>query len=152
MTDQGSQAGLAYPALFEAEPQGGFTVTFPEAGIAATYGATWDDALAQAGDMLNEAVLGMIAHREEVPWPTAVAERSRMRPAVYLTALTAAKLKIYRSMRAAGLSEAEFAARLGWPTSQVMRLLDGRRPVWLDQIEAALLALARRLVVASEAA
>jgi hypothetical protein len=35
------RATLAYPALFESEPEGGFTVTFPEAGIAATYGASW---------------------------------------------------------------------------------------------------------------
>ena len=38
------RATLAYPALFEPEPEGGFTVTFPEAGIAATYGPNWDAA------------------------------------------------------------------------------------------------------------
>ena len=40
------RATLAYPALFEPEPEGGFTVTFPEAGIAATYGPNWDAARA----------------------------------------------------------------------------------------------------------
>src|SRR5215471_12298479 len=63
------RATLAYPALFEPEPEGGFTVTFPEAGIAATYGPNWDAARAQAEDMLEEAILGMITHGEEVPWP-----------------------------------------------------------------------------------
>ena len=55
------RATLAYPALFEPEPEGGFTVTFPEANIAATYGPSWDAARAQAEDMLEEAILGMIA-------------------------------------------------------------------------------------------
>jgi hypothetical protein len=30
--------------FLEPEPEGGFTITFPEAGIAATYGASWDAA------------------------------------------------------------------------------------------------------------
>ena len=29
-----------YPALLEAEPEGGFTVTFSEIGFGATYGAS----------------------------------------------------------------------------------------------------------------
>lgn len=152
MTSKRSQAGFAYPALFEPEPEGGFTVTFPEAGIAATYGATWDDALMQAEDMLDEAVLGMIAHREDVPWPAAVPARNRLRPAVRLPAPTAAKLEIHRAMQTAGLGEQQLAAKLGWSTAQVVRLLDGRKPARLDHIEAALQALGRRLVVASEAA
>lgn len=152
MTSKPSPANVAYPALFEPEQEGGFTVTFPEAGIAATHGASWEEALAQAEDMLDEAVLGMIAHRENVPCPVAISPRNRMRPVVNLPPQTAAKLEIYRAMRAAGLSEEQLAAKLGWPATQVMRLLDGRRPARLDHIEAALRALGRRLVVASEAA
>jgi predicted RNase H-like HicB family nuclease len=74
------RATLAYPALFEPEPEGGFTVTFPEAGIAATYGANWDAARAQAEDMLEEATLGMIAHGEDVPCPASVPKGGRLRP------------------------------------------------------------------------
>ena len=73
-----------YPALLEAEPEGGFTVTFPEIGFGATYGASWEEARRQAEDMLEEAVLGLIAHGEEpAPQSDAVAEdatrRSRSR-------------------------------------------------------------------------
>ena len=143
---------LAYPALFEAEPEGGFTVTFPEAGIAATYGATWEVALAQAEDMLEEAVLGMIAHGENVPWPAPVPQADRFRPAIRLPALTAAKLEAYRAMREAGLSKEQLAERLGWQPGQVTRLFDGRHAVRLGQIEAVLRALGRRLVVTTEAA
>ncbi len=74
------RASLAYPALFEPEPEGGFTVTFPEAGIAATYGPNWDAARAQAEDMLEEAILGMMAHGEDVPWPASVPKGGRLTP------------------------------------------------------------------------
>jgi hypothetical protein len=42
--------------------------------------------------MLEEAVLGMIALGKEVPWPAPVPKADRLRPAVRLPALTAAKL------------------------------------------------------------
>jgi antitoxin HicB len=119
MRSKKPRANLAYPALFEPEPEGGLTVTFPEAGIAATYGANWAEALAQAEDMLEEAVLGMIAHGEDVPWPAPVSKRDRLRPSVHLPAPTAAKLEIYRAMVAAGLGKgaarrtARLAARAG---------------------------------------
>jgi antitoxin HicB len=143
---------FAYPALFEAEPEGGFTVTFPEAGIAATYGATWEAALAQAEDMLEEAVLGMIAHGEDVPRPAPVPKADRLRPAVRLPVLTAAKLEAYRAMREAGLDKKQLAERLGWQPVQVKRLFDGRHAVRFDQIEAVLGALGRRLVITTETA
>jgi antitoxin HicB len=105
-------------------------------------------ALAQAEDFLEEAVLGMIAHNEAVPLPSA----AEGRPTVTLPALTAAKLEAYRAMRAAGLNKKQLAERLGWQPSQVTRLFDGRHASRLDQIEAALRVLGRRLVVSSEAA
>jgi predicted RNase H-like HicB family nuclease len=36
-----------YAAVLEPEPEGGFTVSFPDIGYGATYGATWDEALFQ---------------------------------------------------------------------------------------------------------
>ena len=140
-----------YIALLEAEPQGGYTVTFPEIGIAATYGANREEALAQAEDMLEEAVLGMMAHGDDVP-PPARARIRGMRATVVLPPLTAAKLEAYRAMRAAGLNKKQLAERLGWQPSQVTRLFDGRHASRLDQIEAALKALGRRLIVSSDTA
>ena len=134
-----------YVALLEVEPEGGYTVTFPEIGIAATYGASREEALRQAEDMLEEAVLGMMAHGEDVP-PPARARVRGMRAPVALPALTAAKLEAYRAMRAAGLNKKQLAERLGWQPSQVTRLFDGRHASRLDQIEAALKALGRLVV------
>ena len=137
-----------YAALLEPEPEGGFTVTFPDIGYGATYGTTWDEALRQAEDMLEEAVLGMIAHNEDVPVPLP----AKGRPVVRLPALTAAKLELYRAMRQAGLDGAQLAARLGWPPEKVAHIFDGYHAVGLEQLEAALAALGRRFVVTSEPA
>jgi antitoxin HicB len=146
----------AYAALLTPEPQGGFTVTFPEIGIGATCGATWEEALRQAEDMLEEAVLGLMAHGEQVPTPgrptsSAPSEGAR-RASIALPALTAAKVELYRAMRQAGLDEKQLAARLSWTPKQVTHLFDGYHAVRLDRIEAALAALGRRLIVTSEAA
>ena len=137
----------AYPVRLDPEPEGGFTVTFPDV-IGVTYGRTREEALAQAADCLETAVLGLMAHNENIALPSPASGR----PLVRLPVLTAAKLEAYRAMRAAGLSKSQLAARLGWQPSQVTRLFDGRHASRLEQIEAALNALGRRLVIASEAA
>ena len=145
-----------YAALLEPKPEGGFTVTFPEIGFGATYGATWDEALRQAGDMLEEAVLGLMAHGEDVPVPAlqtnaAPGDVTRRAP-IALPALTAAKLEVYRAMRQAEFDEAQLAARLGWTPKQVTHLFDGYHVVRLEQLEAVITALGRCLVATSEAA
>jgi antitoxin HicB len=125
-----------YAALLEPEPEGGLTVTFPDIGYGATYGATWEEALLQAEDMLEEAILGMIAHNEDV----AVPSPADGRPVVHLPALTAAKLEVYRAMRQAGLDEAQLAQRLGWPATKITHIFDGHHVVRLEQLETALCA------------
>jgi antitoxin HicB len=145
-----------YSALLEPEPEGGFTVTFPEIGFGATYGETWDEALRQAEDMLEEAVLGLIAHGEEVPEPApqidAAAEDGTHRAPIALPALTAAKLELYRAMREAGLDTVQLAERLGWPPKKITHIFDGYHVIRLEQLEAAFAALGRRFVVTSEPA
>jgi antitoxin HicB len=138
-----------YSALLEPEPQGGFTVTFPEVGYGATYGATWEESLRQAEDMLEEAILGMIAHGEDVPEPAHKIEDGTQRAPIALPALTAAKLELYRAMREAGLDAAQLAQRLGWPAKRIAHIFDGYHAVRLERLEAALAALGRRLVVTS---
>ncbi len=89
----------------------------------------------------------MIAHNEKVPAPSP----AKGRPVARLPALSAAKLEVYRAMRQAGLDEAQLAQRLGWPQKKVTHIFDGYHVVRPEQLEAALAALGRRLVVSSEA-
>jgi antitoxin HicB len=138
----------AWPVDVTSAEEGGFVVNFPDLPNGWSQGETHAEALAQAEDLLEEMILGMMAHNEDVPLPSP----SQGRPLVAVPALTAAKLEAYRAMRDAGLTKSALAARLGWRPSQVTRLFDGRHASRLDQIEAALAALGRRLVIVSEAA
>ncbi len=140
--------GHTYPVQLDPEEDGGYVVTLPDIGYGATQGDTLDEALRQAEDMLEEAILGMIAHNEEVPAPSPAHGRSVAR----LPALTAAKLELYRAMRQAGLDGAQLAERLGWPAKKVAHIFDGYHVVRLEQLETALSALGRRFVVTSEPA
>jgi hypothetical protein len=103
------------------------------------------------GRSRHGAILGMIAHGEDVPWPASVPKDVACAPQFICQQRPAAKLEIYRAMRAEGLAAEQLAQRLGWEPARVTRLF-GRRATRLDHIEAALRALGRRLVVTSEAA
>ena len=138
----------AWPIDLVPAGEGGFIVNFPDLPNGWSQGETRGEALAQAEDLLDEMILGKMAHNEDVPRPSS----RKGRPVVALPALTAAKFEAYRAMRAAGLNKRQLAERLGWQPSQVTRLFDGRHAWRLDQIEAALNALGRRLVVTSATA
>jgi antitoxin HicB len=140
-------AAADWPVDLIPAEEGGYIVNFPDLPNGWSQGETQAEALAQAEDLLEETILGMMAHNEEVPSPSP----AQGRPAVSLLALTAAKLEAYRAMRVAGLDKSQLAERLGWQPAQVTRLFDGRRASRLDRIETALTVLGRRLVVTSEA-
>jgi antitoxin HicB len=139
---------LAYPAQLEEEGDGGYIVTSPDFGVGATQGDSRDEALVQAADLLETIVANYMAEGWDLPTPSAPAGR----PLVRLAPLVAAKAELYRAMRAAGISKAELARRAGVSPQQAQRLFDIRHASRLDQIEAALTALGRRLVVTSDAA
>jgi len=137
----------AWPVDLVPAEEGGFIVNFPDLPNGWSQGETREEALTQAIDLLDEMILGRMAQNEDVPR----ASPARGRPVVALPALTAAKFEAYRAMLAAGLNKRQLAERLGWQPSQVTRLFDGRHASRLDQIETALNALGRRLVVTSAA-
>jgi antitoxin HicB len=143
-----ASAASAWPVDLIPAEEGGYIVNFPDMANGWSQGEDRSEALKQAEDLLEEIVLGRMACGEDVPLPSAAGGR----PIVTLPALTAAKLEAYRAMRAAGLNKKQLAELLGWQPSQVTRLFDGRHASRLDQIEAALRVLGRRLVVSSEAA
>src|SRR6266851_8835875 len=145
---QRTTARSLWPVDLIPAEEGGFIANFPDLPNGWSQGEDRAETLVQGEDLLEEIVLGMMAYGEDVPLPSAADGR----PTVALPALTAAKLEAYRAMRAAGLNKKQLAERLGWQPSQVTRLFDGRHASRLDQIEAALRALGRRLVVSSEAA
>src|SRR5215472_1557334 len=143
-----SRAELAYPVQLETEVDGGCVVTFPDFGVGATQGDNPDEALVQAADLLETMVANYMAEGWDLPAPSAPAGR----PLVRLAPLVAAKAEVYRAMRAEGISKAELARRIGVSPQQAQRLFDIHHASRLDQIESALAALGRRLIVTTDAA
>ncbi len=148
MKRQKPEADLAYPARLRPEPEGGFTVTFPDLGFGVTYGRDREEALTQAADLLETIVANCLAEGWDVPPPSA----ARGRPLVALDPLVAVKVELYRTMRAAGITKAELARRMGIAPQQAQRLFDTNHASRIDQLAAAFAALGRRLVITSQAA
>lgn len=107
-------------------------------------GDTVEDACRLAVEGLETTIGIYIDERRPVPMPSAPEPGEH---AVYVPALTATKALLSNAMIEAGWRKADLARALGVHPPQVDRLLDVNHHSKLDQIEAALLALGRRLVV-----
>jgi hypothetical protein len=83
-----------------------------------------------------------VAACRDIPEPSSAAG-----PSVYLPALETAKLALYRAMRTGRIAKADLARRLHWHAPQVDRVIDVHHGSKLDQLEAALAAVGKRLIV-----
>ncbi len=135
---------LAYPAIFAPEPEGGFTVTFRDVPEAITWGQTVEEAMSMAVDALETALSTYVDDRKDLPRPSAAKRRERLVP---LSALGMAKAALYTTMREQKVGKAALARRLDRHLPQIDRLLDFCHASKLEQIELALTALGKRLVV-----
>lgn len=136
-----------YQAKLHSAKDGGFWVEFPGLPGAVTQGESKEEALSMAEDCLRTYFLGLITIGQDVPEPQPV-RTGRAVHSIALPALESAKVELYRSFRASGLGKGQLARRIGISVSQLDRLFDLDHPSPLDQIEAALLVLGKRLVVA----
>ena len=135
---------LDYPVILQAQPEGGFVVTFPDVPEAITQGEDEDEALLYAVDALESALSFYVDDRKPLPSPSKPRRGQRtVRP----SALECAKLGVYQAMTEQGIKKSELARRLGWHMPQVDRLFDLRHASKLDQIEAAARALGRHIEV-----
>ena len=132
-----------YPVILEAQPEGGFVVTFPDVPEAITQGEDPEEALLYAIDALKSALSFYVDARKPLPLPSAPAGRPTVRP----SALECAKLGVYQAMTEQDIRKSELARRLGWHMPQVDRLFDLRHASRMDQIEAAAHALGRQVDV-----
>ena len=135
---------FVYPAVVERDKGGRFLVTFTDVPRAATDAKTFDEALLEAADCLEEAIANLIALGREIPKP------SRPRRGQHLIALPArmaAKAALYLAMREAGITKSELARRLGYDVREVRRMLDPMHRSKVDRIEEALAVLGQCLAV-----
>lgn len=63
-------AAHTYPAKIERDEDGRYVVTFPDFGWGATDGATRDEALTEAKDLLRELIATTIRESKDMPEPS----------------------------------------------------------------------------------
>jgi antitoxin HicB len=138
----------AYPYELIPQTEGGFTVTFPDVPEAITQGDTEEQAAAMAEDALVTALSFYTDRAERLPGPSP----SRGRPLVYVPPLVAAKLALHDAMLAAGVSNVTLARQLGTDEKTVRRLRDPLHQSRINQVDAALRMLGKRMGIVIEAA
>ena len=133
----------AYPYVAEPQPEGGWTVTFPDVPEAVTQGDTEEEVAPMAEDALVTALSFYTDECKPLPRPSA----ARNRPVAIVPPLVAAKLALHDAMLAAGMSNILLGRRLNLEDKAVRRLRDPLHRGHIGAVEAALRLLGKRLVV-----
>ena len=138
----------AYPYEMTPQPEGGFTVTFPDVPEAITQGDNEKEAAAMAEDALVTALSFYTDHAEGLPHPSP----AHGRPLAYVPPLVAAKLALHDAMLTAGVSNVALARQLGTNEKTVRRLRDPLHQSRINQVDTALRVLGKRMGIVIEAA
>lgn len=138
---------FSYPANFAPEPEGAFTVTFPDLPEAITSGDNLRDARKQAADCLGCALAGRMVDRMDVPAPSKPRRGWRM---VEVPLYLAPKLALYVAMRENHMNPSQLARKLGVREPIVRNMLNPKRDTKPERIQAALEALGKCIRVAIE--
>ena len=138
----------SYPATFLREDHGqGFHVRFPDLPEALTGGDDIADTFVQAADCLAEAIAGRIARGDAIPSPS---KPKRSQYLIGVPLYLAPKLALYLAMRELRMANTELAKRLGVSETVVRRMLNPKHDTRPEKIQAALVALGKRIVVTFE--
>lgn len=138
----------SYPASFLLESNGkGLHVRFPDLPEALTGGDDLADTFAQASDCLAEALAGRIARGDEIPLPS---KAKRGQHLISVPLYLAPKLALHLAMRERDIPNTELARRLGVSETVVRRMLNPKRDTRPEKIQAALVAMGKRIVVTFE--
>lgn len=131
-----------YMATVEADPDGGFIVTFADVPEAITAGDTREEAMDNAREALGLALRGILQDGRELPLPQATNGLP-----VAVAADEAAKLAVIQAFRKAGISKIELARRLGKNETEARRILDPDHGTKIGLLQEALRALGQEIVI-----
>ena len=110
-----------YQVEVERDEDGRYVVAFPDFGWGATDGATLDEALAEAGDLLRELIAATMREGGDLPKPS---RATRRRPLVVPPVPIALKAALYEAFRKASVSQRRLARDLDIAESEVRRMLN----------------------------
>ena len=133
-----------YPAEIERDEDGRVVVTFPDFGWGATDGATRDEALLEARDLLRELIAATIREGKDLPEPS---RARKQRPLVVPPVQIALKAALYEAYREAGISQRRLARELDIAESEVRRMLNPEHGTKAATMDRALRRLGKRVTV-----
>jgi antitoxin HicB len=133
---------MKFPVKLSKEPEGGYTVTFPDIPEAITCGESIEDALYHAKDALESAMDFYFDDKRPVPAPS---KPKRGQHTVELPASVAAKVLLLNEMSGQKVRPAQLARRLKITPQEVTRLTSLRHATKIDGIALALKALGKTL-------
>jgi antitoxin HicB len=134
----------AYPVEFRQDQNGTVIALVPDVPGTMTVGVDREEALQHVQGALVAMLWARIEDHEPIPRPSRPGRGQRV---VVLSPMIAAKLSIHQTMRTRQTTTEDLALRLGWDQTRVRRVLDLRRRTRLEDIETALRALGKRLVI-----
>lgn len=135
---------MKFPVRLKKEPEGGFTVTFPDIPEAITCGTDVEDALVHAKDALETAMDFYFEDRRPVPTPSAPKRGQHL---VELAPSVAAKVLLLNEMIEQRVRPAELARRMRVTPQEVSRLTNLKYGSKIDGIAEALKALNKTLEI-----
>jgi antitoxin HicB len=135
---------MYYPVILAPQPEGGFTVTFPDIPEAISQGEDVEDALLHGADALESALDFYIEDGKAIPMPS---KAKRGQKVIELPASYAAKILLLNEMAEQKVRPAELARRLKVTRQEVNRLIDWRHTSKIDGIAQALKVLGKTLEI-----
>ncbi len=133
-----------YPAGIERDDDGRYVAAFPDFGWGATDGATREEALAEARDLLRELIATTMREGKDLPEPS---RAGKGRPLVVPPVQIALKAALYEAWRQAGVSQRRLARDLDMAESEVRRMLNPGHGTEAATIDRALRRLGKRVTV-----
>jgi antitoxin HicB len=137
---------VKYAAVLQAQPEGGFTVTFPDLPEAITEGNTREEALFHAADVLTLCLDERVDSGDDLPVAQAVKGGVWVEPSAAIQAAVAVR----SARQAQGRTLADLARSLGTSWAAAQKLESPRANPTLKQLERTAAALGKRLVVSME--
>lgn len=134
-----------YPVEIERDEDGRYVVAFPDFGWGVTDGASRDEALVEAKDLLRELIATTIREGGTLPEPS---RAGRRRPLVVPPVQIALKAALYEAWRQAGISQRRLARDLDVAESEVRRMLNPEHSTKTATMDRALRQLGKRVTVA----
>ena len=135
---------MNYPAIFTADSDGGFVVTFRDIPEAITQAESTEEAVARAIDAFETAVDFYFDAREPLPGPSRT--RTGEVP-ITIPPMLASKIALWNRMHEVGMRKTTLAKELHVTLVQVDRLFNSRHQTRLETIVNAAKVLGKRVEV-----